>query len=77
MSFEACERSNFTIFVPFEGFGIAGAVRAKYCKSLLINELSYLLILFAVSVSESQLFFKAPPLSFIYIIYIIYIFNNQ
>ena len=29
MSFEACERSNFTNSVPFEGFGIAGAVLLK------------------------------------------------
>ena len=29
MSFEACERRNFTIFVPFEGLGIVGAVRPK------------------------------------------------
>ena len=29
MSFEACERSNLQISVPFEGFGIAGAVLLK------------------------------------------------
>ena len=29
MSFEACERSNFTNSVPFAGLGIAGAVLLK------------------------------------------------
>ena len=29
MSYDTCERSNFIISVPFEGFGIAGAVRLK------------------------------------------------
>ena len=58
--------------VTFKGFEITGAVQSKCCKSLLIKELSYLLILSAVSVSESQLFFKVPP-SFLIIYYIIYI----
>ena len=35
MSFEACERSNFTISVLFKGFGIAGMVQSNYCKSLI------------------------------------------
>jgi hypothetical protein len=29
MSFDTCESSNFTISVPFAGFGIAGAVLLK------------------------------------------------
>ena len=29
ISFDTCESSNFTIFVPFAGFGIAGAVLLK------------------------------------------------
>jgi len=29
MSFEACERSYFTISAPYEGLGFAGAVRLK------------------------------------------------
>ena len=77
MSFEACESSNFTISVPFEGFGIAGAVRSKYCMSLLFRELNELILLPVVSVSESQLFFRVPPSLLIILLYIIYIFNNQ
>ena len=64
--------------VTFKGFEITGAVQSKCCKSLLIKELSYLLILSSVSVSESQLFFKVPLLSLLYILYyIIYIIIYQ
>ena len=70
MSSDAFERINLQHFVTLEGFGIAGETRLKYCKSLLFRELNCLLILRAVSVSESQLFFKVPP--FFLIIYILY-----
>jgi len=63
--------------VTFKGFEITGAVQSKCCKSLLIKELSYLLILSEVSVSESQLFFKVPFLSLLYILYYIYIIIYQ
>ena len=74
MSFDTLERINLQHFVTLEGFGIAGETRLKYCKSLLFRELNCLLILRAVSVSESQLFFKIPPFLsyYIYIIYIYY-----
>ena len=70
MSFDTLERINLQHFETLEGFGIVGATRSKYCKSLLFRELNCLLILRAVSVSESQLFFKVPP--FFLIIYILY-----
>jgi hypothetical protein len=41
MSFEACESNHLMVSVTFEGFGIAGATRSKYCKSLLFRELNY------------------------------------
>lgn len=63
--------------VTFKGFEITGAAQSKCCKSLLIKELSYLLILSAVSVSESQLFFKVPLLSLLYILYYTYIIIYQ
>ena len=63
--------------VTFKGFEITEAVQSKCCKSLLIKELSYLLILSSVSVSESQLFFKVPLLSLLYILYYTYIIIYQ
>ena len=51
MSFDTLERINLQHFETLEGFGIVGATRSKYCKSLLFRELNCLLILRAVSVS--------------------------
>jgi len=65
MSFEACESNHLMVSVTFEGFGIAGATRSKYCKSLLFRELNYFLSLTNHSIT---VIFKVPLFFLIYII---------
>jgi hypothetical protein len=73
MSFEACESNHLMVSVTFEGFGIAGATRSKYCKSLLFRELFF----FKFDKSQYHSYFKGTPSSLLYILYIIYIIIYQ
>ena len=49
----------------------------KYCISFLYRELNKFILSSAVSVSESQLFFRVPPSLLIMLLYILYIFDYQ
>ena len=68
MSFEACESNHLMVSVTFEGFGIAGATRSKYCKSLLFRELFFL----SLTNHSITVILKVPLLPY-YIYYILYI----